>query len=368
MKPIRSAGLLSFFFPLFLCAQDDAENTETKVAENVAKFVETTDAQRHRVGIKFRAFNNVSASFEGLGAYTPPNPVPPTATGTAKDYDDGFVGVDISGNAGGLTWNWGYDDASQYDASGTGTIAFNQTGVIDGSGSVDDREDFNPGFEVVYEYLLDPGEVSFFGKQIAVQPSLRASFGYVHIDIESNGIAGVDLTRLTDTYALNGVIPPSAPYTGSFAGPGPLLSDTPIRSQQVIASGGTITGSREITAHLIPFKFGPAASLQLQDRFAVDLSAGLTFAPIFGDFDVTETTTVPGVGASKRSVDDDESSILGGFYLDLGIAYQLNQSWSIHATAGCRYLSSFDMESDGVRAELEFDEVYTLGFGISKQF
>src|SRR4051812_35483703 len=37
----------------------------------------------------------------------------PGGFNAGPDYDDGFVRTDISGNAGGKTWNWGYTSTNQ---------------------------------------------------------------------------------------------------------------------------------------------------------------------------------------------------------------------------------------------------------------
>ena len=40
-------------------------------------------------------------------------PGPEVGHGIDRTYDDGFIWVDSSGNAGGSTWYWGYDHSSQ---------------------------------------------------------------------------------------------------------------------------------------------------------------------------------------------------------------------------------------------------------------
>src|SRR4051812_38459904 len=56
-----------------------------------------------RFGMNFKgAFGNRGAVNAG-----------PAIPGADHNYNDGYVRVDSSGNAGGLTWNWGYLNASQ---------------------------------------------------------------------------------------------------------------------------------------------------------------------------------------------------------------------------------------------------------------
>ena len=63
-----------------------------------------------RFGMNFKAdFRNSAPANPG-----PPGVnIGPVAAGADHTYDDGYVLVDSSGNAGGLTWNWGYRKAGQ---------------------------------------------------------------------------------------------------------------------------------------------------------------------------------------------------------------------------------------------------------------
>src|SRR6185312_14826186 len=49
---------------------------------------------------------NIKADFKTTGTFA-------AASGTPGVYDDGYVLTDSTGNSGGLTGNWGYQNASQ---------------------------------------------------------------------------------------------------------------------------------------------------------------------------------------------------------------------------------------------------------------
>src|SRR5437879_6247622 len=75
---------------------------------------------RHfRIGGSFML--NVSTEFKTTGTFAVNRPPPSTAGGVS--YDDGFVGVDKTGNAPApgtttlITTFWGYNDASQVDTA-----------------------------------------------------------------------------------------------------------------------------------------------------------------------------------------------------------------------------------------------------------
>ena len=93
------------------------------------------------------------------------NPGPAIGTRVDRTYDDGFVLVDASGNNADYTWYWGYENSSQFSG---GVLRFHS---------------------VTY--------------------------------------TGLVATVLTDTFDLEGNIPPPAPYHGTFSGPGPLIFAEP---------------------------------------------------------------------------------------------------------------------------------------------
>lgn len=91
---------------------------------------------------------------------------PATGGGINRSYDDGYVDVDSSGDNLGFTWNWGYQNSSQ------------------------------------------------------VQGGFLIFHGESYLDADT-------LQVITDTYDLGNLIPPPAPYSGSFNGPGPVIPDSP---------------------------------------------------------------------------------------------------------------------------------------------
>jgi len=62
-----------------------------------------------RIALGYRVGFNISAKFRNLGSAPLANN--PSVTGLS--YQDGFVGTDNTGNAGGLTSFWGYENANQ---------------------------------------------------------------------------------------------------------------------------------------------------------------------------------------------------------------------------------------------------------------
>src|SRR5262245_59219524 len=175
----------------------------------------------NRFGLSYRAGFNVTASFKNKGP-SPASDPGPAMGGVDHNYDDGFNRVDISGNAGGMTWNWGYASASQIVGD---TIAFSSS--RSGTINSDVAADPSSGLELTYNRQLGTCDNWRWG--------LEAAFNYSALNVRDNsGLANGPLA--VDTYHLGGIVPPLAPYAGTFAGPGPLIGDTPTRLPVKVSS------------------------------------------------------------------------------------------------------------------------------------
>jgi hypothetical protein len=226
---LRLVGLGAVFalVPFFVCAQDD------------------TETDWNHFGLNFRAGFNIRAVFTGPSSSAFP-PGPGAGLALNHQYNDGFVNVDSSGNQGGRTWNWGYQNASQISG---GDVLMHATGSEGGS-EEHSSDDPNPGFD--FNYVRDIGHYSWG------QWGIKIASGYTRLQVRDNDPMNVKLETLTDTYALNGVIPPQAPYTGSFSGPGPVLGSEPISRSLGTTEGIVITGSHNLDAALIDLRLGPS--------------------------------------------------------------------------------------------------------------
>src|SRR5438093_447177 len=111
-------------------------------------------AETNRLSLSARLGFNVSVRFHGLTVLpAPPAPSRTTPRGDMYNYDDGYVLTDISGNAGGQTWYWGYDDSSRQIQNNA--ILLSRTTVGPGaspSTTLDDEPSF--GAELAYQRLL----------------------------------------------------------------------------------------------------------------------------------------------------------------------------------------------------------------------
>jgi len=99
----------------------------------------------NRVTLSLQFGLNINASFRGIGGG-----LNPSLNSGGGRYDNGLRPHDISGNAGGQTWYWGYDNSSQNNAANhTFRLTHDATAGGNPSASADDSAG-NTGFELDY--------------------------------------------------------------------------------------------------------------------------------------------------------------------------------------------------------------------------
>ncbi len=182
------------------------------------------------------------------------------AAGPKSDrfYDDGFNRVDASGNLGdgsfgplaSRTGYFGFSNDSQVDLR-AGTLALRRVRLAGGDYLAATPETEQPAWHAALRVSLHRG--------VPVGRDWGVEFGVdtVKLHAASEGPQPAALRLLTDTYALGGVVPQRAPYSGRFTSiPGDQrIGDTPARSVSTVA--GTLTGSRDFVARSTALQLGP---------------------------------------------------------------------------------------------------------------
>jgi len=265
-----------------------------------------------RVTLSYRAGFNIKASFKNLGLLPAANPGAP-AGGVPHTYNNGYVLLDSSGNDGGVTWNWGYDDPGQ--VVGDNVV---MSSSLPGTIARDVGSDPQHGFELSYLRQLGVLGKGLWGIEMA--------FNYTDVGLRNSAtLTGGSL--IVDAYALGGIIPPEAPYRGSFDVPGAMISDAPTRVPVSIVS--------RLDTAVYGFRLGPFLEVPFHQRASVLFGAGLALAIVDGEFAYGQTAAIPGGGNLQQSGQHGQTDLLPGAYLAASLLYHVNDSVSL--SAGLQY-------------------------------
>ena len=300
-----------------------------------------------RIGFNFKAnFRNHSQS----------NPGAPIG-GIDHTYGDGYVKVDRSGNRGGRTWNWGYDEASQVTG---GAIEFHSNQRSTLPFEVDGGED-EPQYGAELNYQRVFGTFLLGGRW-----GFEGGVSYTDLDLSDSRTASGTMTHVTDTYPLNGVVPPGAPYRGTFNGPGPTLGHNPTRT--TLTEGATTTSHQELTGYAVGIRVGPFFEWNITEQFGVALSAGLAFAGTSVDYDFSEITRLQSGGTITPSGDSHKNDLLYGNYVRAVLRYDFSEHWGVYAGGDFQQLNELEQTAAGRTASLEQDATFFGVAGVSWRF
>jgi hypothetical protein len=277
----------------------------------------------------------------------------PVATGSGAaqgGYTDGYVNEDSSGNAGGMTWNWGYQNASQVQGN-TLTLHGAASTSMNGDSL---SQDGNPqlGFDLAYGRDL--------GHVLGGTWGLQAAFDFTDVSISDNQPFTGETTSSSVVYSLGGIIPPQAPYSGSFNGPGPLISDTPIGSSSS-SQAISLAGQRTLDAQVYALRMGPYYELGLGKRWATRLSGGLTLA-------LVDTKLSYNGGSLVGSGSSEGTDFQAGAYVEGLVLYSLTQHLSLFAGAQYDYLGTCDRSAGIESAQLDMTGAVSILIGAQWSF
>lgn len=187
-------------------------------------------------------------------------------------YDDGFVRQDAGTPNDGSTWFWGYDNPGQiqghqlvFSATGSQSVRRDRFEVPNRGPFREDRlRGFTPHVQLD---ARSPHRIAGW------KFGLSGAFDFTQVDehftfSSFSGAQFRDDFRLDieDRFDLGGVIPPQAPYVGTFAGPGPVIrnfstsrSINPVLLSTETASITNIVNT-ELGIDVFSFGFGPSFS------------------------------------------------------------------------------------------------------------
>jgi len=262
---------------------------------------------------------------------------PGSSSGYAnRNYEDGFVYIDPgtadpNSHVPGLTWYWGYEQASQYDGQ---SVTFHGTPGVQHSVRVLDveaveKEEDSPcaGVDLSGQY-----EILRWGRIAVGLEGGLSWFRDLELDFSSRQDVAIERTtqwRYVDSYAVN--YKPPFPHTGTENGPGPLLRNIPTsRDRDVLSSRSrTWTADSSLSASVSQFllRAGPYVALEAHER--LDLRCSPLFLANHVGTEVLATTLI------ENGIDDpllvqnghNEREWLYGAGLELAARWTVYEVW-----------------------------------------
>ena len=350
-----------------------------------------------------------NSSSRGTGSGSPSLMPLNDASGYAdRTFDDGFVFMDPSTAVNGDTWYWGYNNASQVDLS-RDTLSFHRTGSDETASSY--------RTSVSRRTIRDE---SIFADQTISGWGIELSGGYVMRESQKfkwsviGGVDGFDNetmhvwaepyaeqidTRKTETiatysssstytYDLMGVVPPSAPYNGTYNGwppPSPIIPNSPASLEEtqkeksrttrgVATSTETArnTVSMDIDSTIFEFWTGVRMDWEPNDTIAIFAQPTISLNAVSIDGERTENWLLE-QGGSVRTLQTWKESVnttdwLFGMGLQGGIEWDNNDRWFVSIHVG------YDWVNDKATAELGPNPIafdisgYTAGAEIGRYY
>jgi hypothetical protein len=312
------------------------------------------------VGLNIKTDFRVSGSFPVSGS-SPGLAIP----GQNHTYDDGYVRVDDTGNAvpfdsttgNGVTANWGYNNASQYDAVAETLTFHGSTSYTTSFTSRDDAPQL--GFDLAYGGSFRQWERLAIGWEFG--------FNWTLIDSKDKRALAGSIDRVEDAYPTTGTSPfPGAGYRGTFSSAGhPVIDDAPTRTTQSLA--GTVTGSRGLEANLYQFRLGPLIRWEMVPRWTLNGSVGGAFGLLDADYVFDERISAAGISTRNRGKFGELETTYGG-YAGVVLMYDTGHYWEAYLGTHLITMSDATVSGPGRSARVDLGAAIYLTAGINWSF
>jgi hypothetical protein len=297
----------------------------------------------------------------------------PSPAATGPQYDDGYVDEDISKNAGGKTWNWGYSFTNQiFGASPNRELELHgadspRDGTVDHLGG-----DPQIGFEMGYGR-----EFWRFGRdEYPIRVGFEFGFSASEIGIDARNTVTGPVTRISDRYSLGSVVPPNPPYSGSFEGPappnppGPLISTNHL-SRTTSTETATSTQHASIEGTYWGFRLGPFIEVPWPGyRHSFQFGMGMALVNADAKLSYEENFTIAGLGGPPvpRSSTQSNSDWLFGFYANAKAYYWVNDFVALYLGGEIQTLDNFKIITANKAATVDFGSTAGVTFGVMYVF
>jgi len=277
-------------------------------------------------------------------------------------YDDGYVLEDQTGNAGGYTGYWGYDNASQYNVAAQ-TLTFHAANSfsLSSPGNANVNGDPSVGVDLTY------GRDYLYYKPAHIRIGWELGFDMLPINITDNEPLSANITQSMYTYNTGGIVVPGAPYQGGPSGQGPLLPGTLATGVAGQPTSGMVTGTRSLNLDLFTLRLGPSFFWDISENLGLSVSAGPVIGCAAGNYDYNENITGLNINSHNQGSFGALDMTYGG-YVNAMLKYHIvDNGRNAYLFIGAQYtpMTAAHFSSGGRSAQLNLDGQvdFTAGMG-----
>jgi hypothetical protein len=198
--------------------------------------------------------------------------------------------------------------------------------------------------------------------------SWGAELGYSLTPFKVSNTSSVSgtMSYLAASHGLGGIVPPVAPYQGTFDGPGPLIDLNPATST-AISSAATSAFDGTLKSDLHLMKIGVWIEAPLTETISAALSLGYSSVLADTTFDFREAIGianpgVPALGLTDASIGATEWQ--GGFYAELRATWQFSKYVGAYVAGDYLHNSGFSFSGAGREVSLDFDSTFSASLGL----
>lgn len=359
MKGFRAGfarGVLGGFTGLALAAAAQSDSMDTFGGNpDSNKFIlirpDDSDWTRHfRIGAMVGM--NISANFKTKGSFN----ISGNQAGSGI-YDDGYVREDDTGNAGGLTGYWGYNNASQYNAAAN-TLTMHGASAYSSTGSSSQNGSAFAGFDLAY------GDNIWYWKHARV--GWEFGFGLLPINIKDTSPMAATVSQSTYTFNTGGIVMPGAGYQGGSSGNGPVIAGSP-SSATTNSVPGTVTGSRSLDVMLYTFRLGPTFYWDINEYLGMQFGAGPAFGIVSGTYHYNETITTA-ASSTHNSGSFDFTDLTYGGYVNGTLLYHIINDADLYLGAQYMPMGNASFSKGGRSGSLDLGGQLYISAGINWPF
>lgn len=276
-------------------------------------------------------------------------------------FDNGFVLPDIGGAASGLTWNWGYENDSQFNDADD-TLNFERYLGLPDAGSYSNASEIAPGAELMFGVKFGEFEV---GKK-TWDWGFEMGGGYNLFELSGTDSASSTATYRSASHDTGGILLPEPPYSGTYEGPGPVIQRSGASTDTSSASSSTVDGTLE--SSLYNLKIGIWFDMPLTEKLDLSWSAG--FSSLYADTQYKFTEDISFANPAIPGIDPIATTVSGrnwqqGGYIQARLNYDFSNNWSVYAAADYQYNGTMYFNGENRDVKMDFTALFGASLGVS---